>query len=50
MSNAPDWLLVVTGLNGGAIGAVVTTYGTQIKERRAARGTYWQPCPAPAKL
>lgn len=37
MSNVPDWLLVVTGLGGGVAGAVVTTYGTQTKERRQTR-------------
>lgn len=37
MSSVPDWLLIITGLGGGAIGSVITTYGTQAKERRAAR-------------
>jgi hypothetical protein len=37
MSSAPDWLLILTGLGSGVIGSVVTTYGTQTKERREAR-------------
>lgn len=37
MSNVPDWLLIITGLGGGVIGSLITTYGTQAKERRVAR-------------
>jgi len=36
---AANWALVIlTSAGSGAIGAAVTTYGTQAKERRAARG------------
>jgi hypothetical protein len=37
MSNVPAWLLVVTGLGGGAVGTIITTYGTQTYQRREAR-------------
>jgi hypothetical protein len=36
---AVNWALVIlTSAGSGAIGAAVTTYGTQAKERRSARG------------
>jgi hypothetical protein len=37
MSTTPDWLLIVTGLGAGVVGSVITTYGTQTRERRQAR-------------
>jgi hypothetical protein len=37
MSTTPDWLLIVTGLGAGVAGSVITTYGTQTRERRQAR-------------
>jgi hypothetical protein len=39
MGNAPDWLLILTGLGGGVLGAIITTNGAQTKERRQARAT-----------
>lgn len=39
MSNVPAWLLVITGLGSGFLGSVITTYGTQTRERRQARAT-----------
>src|SRR5436305_5376134 len=34
MSTTPDWLLIATGLGAGVVGSVITTYGTQTRERR----------------
>lgn len=37
MTSIPDWLLILTGLGGGVVGSVITTYGTQTRQRREAR-------------
>ena len=38
MSSAVNWLpLVFTTLGGGAVGSLIATYGSQARDRRAAR-------------